>query len=89
MKNVDITEQLENIQEEIINAGGRFMKQEEIRYMRIEDLLNICVCNHIDFSIKYNRIEYDEIKTGMKEFDNIMKEGIPVDYFEFFTGRKF
>jgi len=36
---IDITDELEIIQEAILHSGGRFFKQAELKRMTIEDLL--------------------------------------------------
>lgn len=51
---IDITDELEIIQEAIIHAGGRFFKQAELKRMTVEDLLqNIVVRNKVSININY------------------------------------
>lgn len=51
---IDITNELEIIQEAIIYAGGRFFKQAELKRMSVEDLLqNIVVRNKVSININY------------------------------------
>jgi len=54
LKPIDITDELEIIQDSIIQHGGRFFKQEELKRMTVEELLqNIVVRNKISISINY------------------------------------
>lgn len=52
MKNVD--EIIEDIQKAQVDAGGRFLRQEEVKEMKVGDLLNLLVPNNVTFEIKYN-----------------------------------
>lgn len=53
---LDLTDELETIQEAIIKAGGRFFKQAELKQMSVEDLLqNIIVRNKVSININYER----------------------------------
>lgn len=48
-----INEIIEDIQEAQINAGGRFLRQDEIKKMTIEELLELLLPNNVEFNIKY------------------------------------
>ena len=53
---IDITNEIEIIQEAIIHAGGRFFKQEELKKMTIEELLqNIVVRNKVSINLNYKK----------------------------------
>lgn len=51
----DISEIIEDIQHAQINAGGRFMRQKEIKEMKVEELLKLLLPNNVKFIIKYKR----------------------------------
>jgi len=42
---------IEDIQKAQVDAGGRFMRQNEIAVMKVEDLLNRLVPNNVQFNI--------------------------------------
>ena len=44
---------IENIQEAQVEVGGRFLKQQEIKDMRFEDLLKLLIPNGVNFIIQY------------------------------------
>lgn len=46
---------LEDVQEAIVNAGGRFFRKKELEYIPLGELLTTCVLNSIEFSVKYKR----------------------------------
>ena len=54
---------IEEIQEHIINAVGRFFKRKEVENMTIKELLNICIPNHIRIDLEFqspkNKEEYE------------------------------
>lgn len=51
MKNLN--EIIEDIQEAQLDAGGRFLRQKEIKEMTVEQLLNILIPNDVQFIIKH------------------------------------
>lgn len=51
MKTVD--EVIEDIQQAQVDAGGRFMRQKEIKEMKIVELLQLLLPNNVEFEIKY------------------------------------
>lgn len=48
---------IEDIQEAVVEAGGRFMRQHEIRRMTVEELLNMLTPNDVEFTVKHKREE--------------------------------
>jgi hypothetical protein len=44
---------IEDIQEAQVSVGGRFLKQQEIKDMRVEDLLKLLIPNGVSFVIEY------------------------------------
>ncbi len=44
---------LEDIQEAIVNAGGRFFRREELKHMDVCKLLSILVPNSVEIKIEY------------------------------------
>jgi len=49
----NINKIIEDIQEAQINAGGRFMRQKEIKEMKVEELLQLLLPNNVEFIIKH------------------------------------
>lgn len=52
-KNKTVYEVIEDIQIAHIQAGGKFLKQSEIRKMTVEELLNLLIPNNVSFTIKF------------------------------------
>lgn len=44
---------IEDVQEAQIQAGGRFLRQQEIQDMKFGDLIRLLVPNKVEFNIKY------------------------------------
>ncbi|MCK9430392.1 MAG: hypothetical protein M0R17_10360 [Candidatus Omnitrophica bacterium] len=44
---------IEDIQQTIVDAGGKFMRQKEIGEMKTKDLLNLLLRNHVEFEVKH------------------------------------
>lgn len=44
---------IEDIQEAIVEKGGKFLKQQEIKDMKFEDLLKLITPNGIGFKVEY------------------------------------
>jgi hypothetical protein len=44
---------IEDIQEAQIDAGGRFLRQKEIKGMKVEELLQLLLPNNVEFIIKH------------------------------------
>lgn len=55
MENKTVYEVIEDIQIAQIEAGGRFLRQSEIRGMTVEELLNLLIPNNIYFTIKFKK----------------------------------
>lgn len=53
MKTID--DIIEDIQQAQIEAGGRFMRQREIKEMKVVDLLKLLLPNNVEFVIKTNQ----------------------------------
>lgn len=53
MKNKTVDDIIEDIQIAQMEAGGRFLRQSEIRKMTVEELLNLLIPNNIYFTIKF------------------------------------
>jgi hypothetical protein len=51
---------IEAVQEAIINSGGKFFKQKEIREMKVEDFLYLIIPNEISVTITWK--ETKEVK---------------------------
>lgn len=49
----NLNEIIEDIQQAQVDAGGRFMRQEEIKEMTVEELLQLLLPNNIEFDIKH------------------------------------
>jgi hypothetical protein len=54
MKNIN--EIIEDIQQAQIDAGGRFLRQAELREMKVESLLKLLVPNNVEFVVKHNKL---------------------------------
>lgn len=53
---------IEDIQQAIVDAGGRFMRQKEIGEMKTNDLLNLLLPNHVEFEVKHTyKLSNDDI----------------------------
>lgn len=52
MKTID--EIIEDIQQAQVDVGGRFMRQKEIKEMKVEELLKLLLPNNVEFIIWYN-----------------------------------
>lgn len=48
-----LNETIEDIQQAQVDAGGRFLRQNEIREMRVEELLTLLLPNNVEFEVKY------------------------------------
>lgn len=46
-----INDIIEDIQEANVKAGGRFMRQKEVKEMSVHDLLKLLVPNDVEFEI--------------------------------------
>ena len=55
MEKKTVDDIIEDIQIAQIEAGGRFLKQSEIRKMTVEELLNLLIPNNIYFTIKFKK----------------------------------
>jgi hypothetical protein len=49
----DLNEIIEDIQQAQVDAGGRFMRQKEIKEMKVEELLQLLIPNNVEFTIKH------------------------------------
>lgn len=49
----DLNEIIEDIQQAQVDAGGRFMRQKEIKRMTVEELLQLLLPNNVEFTIKH------------------------------------
>lgn len=49
----DLNEIIEDIQEAQVDAGGRFMRQKEIKEMKVGELLQLLLPNSVYFDIKH------------------------------------
>jgi hypothetical protein len=47
---------IEDIQEAIVMAGGRFFRSQEIKNLALGDLIHIAIHNGIEIDIKYTAI---------------------------------
>ena len=52
----DISEIIEDIQQAQVDAGGRFLRQKEIKEMKVEELLQLLLPNSVEFIIKHKPI---------------------------------
>tara|TARA_R110000772_G_scaffold209931_5_gene320481 strand:+ start:591 stop:881 length:291 start_codon:yes stop_codon:yes gene_type:complete len=52
----EINKIIEDIQQAQIDAGGRFLRQAELREMRVESLLKLLVPNNVEFVVKHNQL---------------------------------
>lgn len=55
MKNKKVEDIIEDIQIAQMEAGGRFLRQFEIRKMTVEELLNLLIPNNVSFIIKFKK----------------------------------
>jgi hypothetical protein len=55
MENDKIDEIVEDFQEQIVNAGGKFFRQKELKEMELLDLLKILVPNQIEITVNAHR----------------------------------
>jgi len=53
-----LNEIIEDIQESQVNSGGRFMRQKEIKEMKVGDLLELLLPNNVEIIIKYNKTDW-------------------------------
>ena len=51
---------IEDIQKAHIEAGGKFIKQREVRSMTVEELLTRLLPNNVHFNIKYIKPTQDD-----------------------------
>jgi hypothetical protein len=49
----DLNEIIEDIQQAQVDAGGRFLRQNEIKKMTVEELLQLLLPNNVEFEIKH------------------------------------
>lgn len=49
----NVRDVIEDIQKAQVDAGGRFIKQNEISNMTVKELLNLLVPNNVKFNIYY------------------------------------
>lgn len=55
MENKKVDDIIEDIQAAQVEAGGRFLRQFEIRKMTVEELLNLLIPNNVSFIIKFKK----------------------------------
>lgn len=48
-----INEIIEDVQEAQIKAGGKFLRQKQIKEMKFEDILKLLLPNSVEFKIKH------------------------------------
>ena len=53
-----LNEIIEDIQESQVNSGGRFMRQKEIKEMKVGDLLELLLPNNVEIIIKYSKTDW-------------------------------
>ena len=58
--NEKVNEKIEDIQEEIIKANGRFFRRKEIEEMTIKKILEILLPNNMEINIKFIRPKINE-----------------------------
>ena len=49
-----VEEVLEDIQEAMVNCGGRFVRRDEFAEMEVQDLLGMLLPNKVEFTVKHN-----------------------------------
>ena len=49
----DLNEIIEDVQQAQVDAGGRFIRQAEIKEMTVEELLQLLLPNNVEFTIKH------------------------------------
>ena len=78
MENKTVEDIIEDIQAAQIEAGGRFLRQFEIRKMTVDELLNLLIPNNISFTIKFKKQVNDfnnkTKKNKMKKQEKIIEE---------------
>ena len=56
---------IEDIQQTIVDTGGKFMRQKEIGEMKTKDLLNLLLPNHIEFEVSNTHPIYLQLHLSM------------------------
>jgi len=55
----DLNEVIEDIQQAQVDAGGRFLRQREIKKMTVDELLQLLLPNRVEFEVNYKPKIYD------------------------------